>query len=76
MRQTVDLHDSDMASILDLDSGDTTLTASIMHSLINSASENDLFFFAILCAIIKLAFVAFFCREEIFTNTFCCHFKL
>ena len=50
--------------------------SSTMHSLINSASENGLFFLAILCAITKLAFVAFLWTEEVLTNTFSCRFKL
>ena len=49
MRQTVVLRDRDMASTFD-SSGHTTLTASIMQSLINSASANDLFCFSILLA--------------------------
>ena len=57
------LHDRDMASTFDLTSGHTTLTASIMQSLINSASANDLFCFAILLANTKLSFVAFLCDE-------------
>ena len=64
MRRTIVLCERDMASTFDITSGHTTLTASIMQSLINLASANDLFCFAILLANTKHAFVAFFCKMK------------
>ena len=76
MRRTIIVHDSEMASTLGLASEQTTLTASTMQSLTNSACANGLFSLAILHANRKLAMVAFFCKDENFLSTVCCRLKL
>ena len=75
-RLTTVLLDKAVLSILVFCSGHMILATSGMHFLINSPSENGVFFFASLYETIKLASVAAFCMIDCLVKTLCCFFSV